>query len=494
MNGTEQEAFTSFLENLRQNTVLVDSLDKIRQKSWDHFLSLKLPSRQNEAYRHVKLRQLFSQPHQAPGKKAIQFDQIASWIYPECRQSFLVFVNGVFKSELSCLDALPSKLVIAPLQEAMQTYGALLNNHWTKSLKEETDPFAVLNGALHHQGVFLYLPPKCSVDAPIQLLHLIDNDDQFQLTMPRVQIFVGAHSVLQIIATQKNLNSTGYFVNQTAELVLEEGSQVNYTQILCEEHPQSWHFDALRATLKKNSILKTICVTEGSATVRNDYKITLAGENAEALLNGVWMLGEKRESHTHILIDHQAPHCRSFQLFKGVLTDFSRSSFEGKIMVRQAAQKTEAFQLNKNLVLDNRAHASSKPNLEIFADDVKASHGATVGQLDQDQLFYMKTRGFSDEEAKNLLIYGFCQQVIEMITLSSLREKINKRARQFLTKEGVANLQFEAKSALSQSDPPHHKLPIPQSDMSICDEEDQIVKSSNLAFKASFTTPSKKKS
>lgn len=146
------------------------------------------------------------------------------------------------------------------------------------------------------------------------------------------------------------------------------------------------------------------------------------------------MLADKREAHTHIFMEHQAPHCRSFQLFKSVLNDFSRSSFEGKIMVRQAAQKTEAFQLNNNLLLSDHAHADSKPNLEIFADDVKASHGATVGQLDIDQLFYMKTRGFSDQAAKNLLIFGFCEQVVEMITLPSLREEISARTRHYLTK------------------------------------------------------------
>ena len=433
MAQIEEETFKSVLENLRAHSSSTDALDKFRQKAWSHYLTLGLPSRKSEAYRTIKLRHLFSKPYQAAGQEAIIFNQIAPWILPECQNSVLVFVNGAYAPELSCLDALPSKVAVSPLQEAVQTYGAFLNNHWTKSLKEETDSFAALNGALHQKGAFIYLPPKSIVEAPIQMLHLITSGDQFQMVMPRLQIFVGAHSSLKVIAAQKNLAPSGYFVNQVADIVLDEGSNVHYTQILCDEHPQSWHLDAFRATLKRDSILKTVCVTEGSATVRTDYKISLAGENSEAFLNGVWMLGDKREAHTHIFIDHQAPHCRSYQLFKGVLTDFSRSSFEGKIMVRQAAQKTEAFQLNKNLLLDDRSHADSKPNLEIFADDVKASHGSTVGQLDPEQLFYMKARGFSDEAAKNLLVYGFCEQVIEMIALPSLREKIEGSARSFLT-------------------------------------------------------------
>jgi Fe-S cluster assembly protein SufD len=432
--GIEQETFKNLLEKLRAQANMGDSLERIRQKAWQHFLSLGLPSRQNEVYRYIKLRHLFSQPYHLASEKKIDADQIKPWIYPECNQSVLVFVNGHFISELSCTGALPSKVVVSSLQEAMRTYGALLNNYWTKTLKEETDSFAALNGALHTKGAFLYLPPKTIVEAPIQILHIVDQEDQLQMVMPRLQVFVGTHSNVRLISTQKSRAKTGYFVNQVAEFVLDEGAHVHYTQVLCDENPQAWHLDALRATLKRHSTLKTVCITEGSMTVRTDYKISLEGENAEALLNGVWMLEDKREAHAHVFMDHQAPFCRSYQLFKGVLTDFSRSSFEGKIMVRQPAQKTEAFQLNNNLLLNDHAHADSKPNLEIFADDVKASHGATVGQLDPEQLFYMKTRGFSDEAGKNLLVYGFCEQVIEMIQIPSLRKEMSDRARNYLTK------------------------------------------------------------
>lgn len=432
--GLEQETFKNLLENFRAQTAANDMLERMRQKAWQHFLSLGLPTRQNEVYRYIKLRHLFSQPYRLADEKTLKMEQIASWIYPECQQSILVFVNGHYNPNLSCLDALPSKVVVSSLQEATDTYGAFLNNYWTKTLNDETDSFAALNGALHRKGAFLYFPPNTIVDVPIQVLHVVDDNDQLQMLMPRLQIFIGSRSDIRLINTQKSRSSMGYFVNQVAELVLDEGAHVHYTQLLCDEHPQAWHLDAFRAILKHDSGLKTVCINQGSTTVRTDYKISLAGENAEALLNGVWMLGEKREAHTHVYMDHQAPHCRSYQLFKGVLNDFSRSSFEGKIMVRRPAQKTEAFQLNNNILLNDHTHADSKPNLEIYADDVKASHGATIGQLDPEQLFYMKTRGFSDDTAKNLLIYGFCEQVIEMIQLPSLREEISSRAYNYLKK------------------------------------------------------------
>lgn len=432
-HGLEQETFRTLLENLRSQAQHEDLLEKIRQKAWQHYLSLGLPSRQNEPYRYIKLRQLFSQPFHSVCAGVAPSIDTTSWIYPECRHSYLVFVNGTYAPELSCLDALPKNVVVSSLQEATQTYGAFLNNHWGRSLKEEKDPFVALNGALHQKGTFLYLPPKSTVEVPLQILHVVNSNDNFQMVMPRFHLFAGSQSSIKVIATQKNIAPKGYFVNQVTELILDEGAHVHYTQALCDEHPQSWHLDALRAVLKRDCRLETVCVTKGSSTVRTDYRISLTGENAEAHLNGVWMLNDRREAHANVLMDHQAPNCRSNQLFKGVLTDLSRSSFEGKILVKQAAQKTEAFQRNNNLLLDDRAHANSKPNLEIFADDVKASHGATVGQLDQDQLFYMKTRGISDEASKNMLIYGFCEQVIEKIGIPSLREEMTRHARHYLS-------------------------------------------------------------
>jgi Fe-S cluster assembly protein SufD len=433
MASQELDALQHLQQEYKANFNQADSLQKVRAKAWDLFLAIGLPTNQTEVYRYIKLRQLFGQNYTLAPEISLNLSDIASAIYPECRKSVLVIVNGHFSPQLSNTEAIPSKVVMTTLAEAMRTYSAFLNNHWAKMLKEETDAFAALNAAMHRNGLFIYVPPKTIVEAPLQILHVISADKQ--LLLPRLNVFVGNQAQINVFASQKILSPTNYFTNQVVDLVLEEDAHMNFVQELCSESPSAWHLDALRSTLKRNATLKTISVTEGSATVRNDYRIALMGENAEALLNNVWMLDEKREAHAHVFMDHQAPNCRSYQLFKGVLNDFSKSSFEGKIMVRQAAQKTEAFQLNNNLVLSDYAHADSKPNLEIFADDVKASHGATVGQLDEEQLFYMKTRGFPSDIAKNLLVYGFCEQVIELIQLHSMRDQISQRAQKYLTRD-----------------------------------------------------------
>lgn len=432
---SEQDEFQASLACHYEQMIANFSLQEFRKKGWKRFQEIGLPTRKHELFRYVKLHYLYSQQYQLAQASEIQAADVALHVIPECQESVLVFVNGIFRADLSCTAALPQKAVVQPFSVAMRTYGALLTNQLTKAIKEETDPFAALNIALHRDALFLYLPPKTVLDVPIQLLYLVDAGKDKLMVSPRFQLFAGAHSEIEVIASHAALSGAGYCINQTAQFSLEENSKVHYTQVNCEAPDNIWHFDALRASLKRDSFLKVVNATTGSATIRNDYRVMLLGENCHTSLNGISMLGQKREAHTHVYVDHQAPNCESRQLYKSVLNDASHSCFEGKIMVRQAAQKTNAFQLNNNLLLSDQASAESKPNLEIFADDVKASHGATVGQLDKEELFYMKSRGFSDIEAKGLLIFGFCKEIIDMLPVNSLRQKIKEKAQRYLIGE-----------------------------------------------------------
>lgn len=418
----EEHPLRLFLDRLYQN-IPDDATRKMRVKAWEHLHAIGLPTAKNEAFKYVPLRKFFSREYVQARPREVSVETIASHVFPECRNSVIVFVNGFYSSHLSSLSALPKRVVITSLDEAGKTYGALLNNHWTKSLKEETDPFALMNACLHEAGAFIYLPPKTVLEVPLQILHVMDTEDHASFVLPHLNVFIGAQSEIKCISSQVRLSGTTNPINSVVECVIEEDAHVHYTQALSEETDTSWSFEAIRASLKRNSTFNLVSLTEGSETVRKDYRMVLAGENSEANLNGLSMLDGKCESHTQVLIDHQSPQCRSRQLFKGVLNGASRSSFEGKILVRQAAQKTDAFQLNNNLLISDRAAADSKPNLEIFADDVKASHGATFGQLDPEQLFMLKSRGIPEAQAKNLLVYGFCREVIDMIALPSLLER-----------------------------------------------------------------------
>lgn len=428
----EHVAFQKMLENLFEQTIENAPMQKFKEKAWQRFQEVGLPARKSEVFQYIRLRTLYSQTFAVSQDVQIDKNALEPYILPECSESVLVLVNGHFRGDLSRLAALPKRLVILPTEEATRTYGNFINNQWNKLVKDENDPFVLINAALYQKGLFIYAPPKTILESPIQILHVISHDEVPRLITPRMQGFIGAQSQLSFTSTLANLSGQESLSTLSMDIAIDENSHVSYTQAPFNVSNQFWYFDAFRANLKSHSTLKTILATEGSTSLRHDYRISLAGENAEASLNGISMVSGNNESHAHVLMDHQAPHCRSMQFFKNVLNDASRSSFEGKILVQQAAQKTEAFQLNNNLLLSDKAKADCKPNLEIFADDVKASHGATVGQLDSEQLFYLKTRGYSEAAAKNLLVYGYCKEIIDLISIPSLLNDISNRAKRYL--------------------------------------------------------------
>lgn len=414
----EQASFYRLLESLFREQGVEDPLSRFRAKGWELFQSLGLPTRKSEVFQYVPLRRLFGKTFELQELCRVERSEIAPYILPECKRSVAVFVNGQLDLELSCFEALPAGALAIPLDEALRGFGSFISRQMAKFLEEELDPFAALNAAFMKKGLFLYVPPKAIFEAPLHLLQVVKGASGF--SNPHVQAFFGAHVEACLVETRAFLEGSETFQNGISLFSLEEGAKISYHRISLNAPATHWSFDAFRAALKRDSSLKTVAVEIGGAASRGDYKVSLIGENAEATLNGLAMLREKRQVHTHVRVDHKAEGCRSLQLFKAALDDFSRASFEGKIYVERSAQKTQAFQLNNNLLLSDNAQADSKPNLEIFADDVKASHGATVGQLDQDHLFYLSTRGLAEGEAKNLLVQGFCKEVIDLIEPNSL--------------------------------------------------------------------------
>ena len=405
---------TETFQKLLQSHYESSPQDRFREMGWKRYLELGLPTKKNEAYRYVKLRTLFDIKPKTPTQKPTR-EEIAPFILDECQESCLVFVNGQYRPELSNRKGVPTKVNILELSQATKTFGAFLSNHWTKGLGEETDPFVALNTALQECGAFLYIPPNTEVTVPIQILNVAT--DSF--SNPKFQCFVGAESTLTVVSSQAKRGISG--INHVNDIHCEEGARVTLYQTTFGSIDEGWHLEATRATLKKDAQFETVKITPGSSTSRYDYKVHLSGENCETSLNSLTMLREKKEAHDNVWIHHHVPSCRSNQLFKTVLLDHAHSSFEGKIYVEQEAQQTEAYQLNANLLLSEHARAESKPNLEIFADDVRASHGATFGKLEEEQIFYLKTRGLTEQEAKKALIEGFCQEVLEKVSLSSLK-------------------------------------------------------------------------
>jgi Fe-S cluster assembly protein SufD len=377
------------------------STSAFREKAWDHFLELGLPDKSSDAFKYVPLKRLYD-IKLSLASPVLSKDDLEPYILPEAQESYIVFVNGRYTPQLS---KLPPKVVIVPLQEALKTYGPFLQGRLSKNIKEERDPFAVLNLALHQEGVFCYLPPQLKLEKPLQIIHYGKGISSYHPT--RFNLFCSRDSEIQTVST-----IIGEGVHHiSVDMALEERA--------CVSHFIHSKADVLlsdfKATLKSHAILKHLSLTTMGVFNRHRLHVTLLNEYASALLQGLWNLQGNHHCHTHVHVNHAAPSCHSLQKFKGVLKEQSQSSFEGKIYVHPEAQKTEAYQLNHNLLLSEGAVANSKPNLEIFADDVKASHGATVSAVDDEQLFYLQSRGLSVETARALLIQGFIKEILDQV-------------------------------------------------------------------------------
>lgn len=419
---------TQFAHNLKGISPLQKS---IREKAWDHFLELGLPEKKQAGFEYVPLQQLYEETFSLPDFPEIDKESLVSSIFPDCQRQHIIFINGQYAEHLSDTSALPKEVIIMSLKDALHSHGTFLQGRLARGLKEEIDPFACLNIALIQRGLFLYVPSKIVLEKPIQCLHIITNDHPMVFS-PRMHIFLGSLSKVQWISTVSNLKDFDYFSNEVMDLFLEEGAQFEQSQILTPDK-HGWVFNAVRATLKKHSRFKHIGFTTGAKSVRQDFRVQLLGENASCDLKGLAFLNGNNQSHINILMHHEAPNCQSMQLFKNILNHISRSSFEGQIYVHPKAQKTQAYQLNKNLLLTPGTKANSKPNLKIFADDVKASHGATVMQFHPQELFYLKSRGVPEKMAKKLLLSGFSLDILQEIPLSYVREHVQKLVRNSLT-------------------------------------------------------------
>jgi Fe-S cluster assembly protein SufD len=367
-----------------------DPLQNWRKKAWDRFQEVGWPRAKQEAFQYLSFQNLsipkpaeFSQPNEVRGH--------------------IHFVDGYFQTA-----NLPSPLICLSLDEALPTYGIFLQNRWTRGLKEESDPLAILNGAFQGKGAFLYVPPQCHVEVPIELFHEMQPN---KMGSPRLHIYLNQQAKMTLLHKIDAKESS--LINGFIDVVLDEGAQLDFQQIGTLD-PTAQLLQTFRGQLKQNSRLNGLFLSQGASLSRESIKVQLLGEQSEVALKGFTDLTSDLQHHTHIVVEHVARNCKSHQHFKTALRETSRSSFEGKIVVRDQAEKTEGYQLNNNLLLSDQATAYSKPNLEIFASDVKASHGATMTQIDEEELFYLRSRGLGREEAKQWLIDGFKYPLISL--------------------------------------------------------------------------------
>jgi Fe-S cluster assembly protein SufD len=399
---------------------------RLREGAFERFEELGFPTTDEEDWKYTNVAPIARAEFMpAEGSVKLESGTVENLISAEAKRSSLVFVDGVFRRELSSLDAIPEPVAALDLRDALAgAHAELLWEHLGRLSGEGSDAFSALNTAFLGGGAFVHVPKGVELSAPVQLL-FISTAEAEAATFPRVLIVAERDSRLDLIETYASVGDATYLTDAVVEVFVGEGARVTHYKVQ-DEGAAAFHVASTRAELSRSSYYDLTTVTLGAQLSRHNIEILLGSEGAECRVDGLYIVGTGQHADTHSLIDHRVPNCASRQNYKGILDGRSRAVFNGRVFVREDARGTDAEQSNKNLLLSREARVDTKPQLEIYNDDVKCSHGATVGQLDEDELFYLLSRGLHTDLARNLLTYGFAEEVVERVKFESIRAQLDE--------------------------------------------------------------------
>jgi Fe-S cluster assembly protein SufD len=407
-------------------------LDRIRENALERFAAAGFPAVTEEEWKYTNVAQIARlgfAPIASVTDAAVSLsaDELSRFTYPEAKASQLVFVNGVFDAALSSLTALPAGVIAVDFETALrhETQGEIVREYLGRVVDYAENGLTALNTAFVAGGALVVIPRGVSVPAPVHLLFLTNSGDSKPAVFPRVLIVGEENSSATIIESYSGLGDGAYFTNAVIEIALKDGARLEHYRVQ-DENASAFHVTTTRADLGRDSSFDTTSITLGAQLSRHNLDVIMDHEGAECWVDGLYIVGEGQHADTHSVIDHKQPHCTSHQLYKGILDGKSRAVFNGKVFVRHGAMGTDAKQTNKNLLLSTEAQVDTKPQLEIFADDVKCAHGAAIGQLDEDELFYLSSRGIHTDLARNLLTYGFAEEVIAKIKIESIKAQLDE--------------------------------------------------------------------
>jgi len=386
-----------------------------RRLAIERFSLLGFPTTKHEEYKYTNLGPLAKTTF-GPGSEPAAAPDLARVDYGGDEVARLVFVNG----RLAGGADETSPVRVESLAQRLQKDPASLEGHLTRYADFESHALTALNTAFFEDGAVVEIPAKAVVGRPVHLIW-VSTGEAGVAAYPRTLILAGRESQATVVESYISLADGASWTNAVTEIVAEEAARVEHFRVQ-QESDEAYHTGLMQMLAERNGYISTISLSFGGRLTRNDINIKLNGEAAECALDGLFYVKDKQHVDHHTTIDHARPHCNSHQLYKGVLNDSARGVFNGKIIVRRDAQKTDAIQNNQNLLLSRKAEIDTKPQLEIDADDVRCTHGATIGQLDKDALFYLQSRGIPFAEARGLLTYAFAADLLERVTLEPLRD------------------------------------------------------------------------
>jgi Fe-S cluster assembly protein SufD len=401
----------------------------IREDALSRFLSLGFPTTRDEEWRFTSVAPIAEHAFVLDGEPSVDSRRldIAPFRVPGALRAEVVFVNGHYAPALSNVRACPRGTSIESLASAFAARADEVAPYLTRLAPCERQAFTALNTAFLVDGAYIRLPAHTILEEPIHVLFVSTGESNGHPVMshPRVLALVGDNSQASIVESYVGVNGSRYLTNAVTEIVLGENAVLDHYK-LQHESAQGYHVGSMHVRALRSANFSSHSISLGGSLARNDVIAVLDGEGVECTLNGIYLVTEQRLVDNHTTIDHAKPHCGSREVYKGILADRARGVFNGKIIVRPDAQKTDAKQTNRALLLSEDAQINTKPQLEIFANDVKCTHGAAVGQLDDEAVFYLRSRGLSESEARHLLIRAFAADVLHRMPLEAIRTGVEE--------------------------------------------------------------------
>ena len=423
---SDNQYHTAF-RSVRESSPTVPWLELVRSGAIDRFEQIGFPTVHDEEWKYTNLAPLAKESFQ-PAVAPVEFtdSNIARLAYPETENAHLVVVNGFLREDLSTSTGL-DEIVAIDLFSAVADarYNKIARKYLARNANYHDNGVKALNTAFLQSGVFLWIPKNVKLETPLQITFLSDTKSAKSVSFPRLLVVAEENSSATLVESFVSNGDQGHFTNAIAEIVLKDGARLEHYRLQNENH-NVFHIATTAAELGRASSYDVTSVNFGGRLARHDVSVVMDHEGAECWVDGLYVAGANQHTDTHSVIDHKQPHCTSHQLYKGILDGNARAVFNGKIFVREGAQKTDAMQTNKNLLLSSQARVDTKPQLEIYADDVKCAHGAAVGQLDEEELFYLQARGLNPELGRSLLTYGFAEEVIGKIKIDSIRSQLDE--------------------------------------------------------------------
>lgn len=409
---------SNLLSFLKDNFEKFDTNKKIynlRKEAFDKFNNIGIPTRKHEDWKYLNLAFLSKLNYKYSNENNVNKNQIEEQLIPNLSENLIVLVNGFFDKNLS--KFIDTNFEVLDLNTIIDNDEYI---HYFQNNLISNNPLHLINTAFLENGILIKVSKNTEIKNPIHILNVFNNEEETLFVNSKNIIVAEENSNVKIIQSYHNLRKSSYILNTSSDFYIDKNSKV-YHYNFQNDDENSVIFSCNQAQQKKDSTFSDNTITLGGKLIRNELKSQLQEENSETYYNGLYLIDGNTVVDNHTLVDHIAPRCHSNEFYKGIIDDNAKAIFNGKVYVHQEAQKTDAYQQNRNLVISDNAAIYTKPELEIYADDVKCSHGATTGKIDKSQLFYMMQRGISKERAKALLMYTFCAEIISRIDVEEMK-------------------------------------------------------------------------